>query len=579
MLYNLTILIPLYCWNQDMDKPDSERSKVKVAVRQRPFLHSSEREEPCLRILDKQSVSIMNYRDRRESVVYSFDWCYGPDNSQQELYEEAVKPELSHVLRGQNASVFAYGPTGTGKTYTMVGTSGNPGVIPRAVGDLLHASQATAQTKLWAVCISISYLEIYQEKVRDLLDTNKQDLPIRQDRNGAILVPGLTERVVDSYAQFERIFMAASRHRMTASTQLNHTSSRSHSLLMLRVVKTEQVTPFRRFFGKLHLVDLAGSEDNRRTGNSGVRLKESGSINSSLFALSKVVDALNQGFTFVPYRESKLTRLLQDSLGGSAHTVMVTNLAPEQHFLFDSTSALNFASKSKLVVNRPLTLQSQQPVMKRRLSNNDGELGRNATLATALGAENTSLIGPLLKQQKTFQMEVWERLESIERLVSHGNVQPVGLARNALKERNQQQCQPLKCGSNLMGVQPGTAGGDSMPVGVIAPFGQPRDVHPNAFLPTAVCDSEGSVKVYEAVDSNALHFNEKQKQLVLDILNHGNVRQLKALQKVGEKRAKLIISWREEHGPFTEMEDLTKVEGLTSKVVNSFWTANVMCNM
>uniref|UniRef100_UPI00358F9797 kinesin-like protein KIF22 n=1 Tax=Myxine glutinosa TaxID=7769 RepID=UPI00358F9797 len=568
-----------------MDKPDSEHSKVKVAIRLRPFrfrpfLHSSEREEPCLRILDRQSVSIMNYRDHRESVVYSFDWCYGPDNTQQELYEEAVKPELSHVLRGQNASVFAYGPTGTGKTHTMVGTSGNPGVIPRAVGDLLQASQAAAETKLWTVSFSISYLEIYQEKVRDLLDTNKQDLPIRQDRSGAILVPGLTERVIDSYTQFERIFVPASRHRMTASTQLNHTSSRSHSLLMLRVVKAEQVAPFRRFLGKLHLVDLAGSEDNRRTGNSGVRLKESRSINSSLFALSKVVDALNQGSACVPYRESKLTRLLQDSLGGSAHTVMVTNLAPEQRFLFDSTSALNFASKSKQVVNRPLTLQSQQPVMKRRLSNsNDGDLGRNALLATHHDAENTSLIEPLLKQQKTFQMEVWERLESIERLVSHGNMQPVEIALDALKERNQQQRQPLKCGSNSPVVQAGTAGGNSTPVGVVAPFGKPQDVHLNAFLPTAVCDTEGSVKVYEAVDSNAPQFNEKRKQLVLDILNHGNMRQLKALQKVGEKRAKLIISWREEHGPFTEMEDLTKVEGLTSKVVNSFWMANVTCNI
>uniref|UniRef100_UPI00358F4BB5 kinesin-like protein KIF22-A n=1 Tax=Myxine glutinosa TaxID=7769 RepID=UPI00358F4BB5 len=280
-----------------------------------------------------------------------------------------------------------------GKTHTMVGTSGNPGVIPRAVGDLLQASQAAAETKLWTVSFSISYLEIYLEKVRDLLDTNKQDLPIRQGCSGAIQDPGLTERVIDSYTQFERIFVPASRHRMTASTQLNHTSSRSHSLLMLRVVKAEQVAPFRRFLGKLHLVDLAGSEDNRRTGNSGVRLKESGSINSSLFALSKVVDALNQGSACVPYRESKLTHLLQDSLGGSTHTVMVTNLAPEQRFLFDSTSALNFASKSKQVVNRPLTLQSQQPVMKRRLSNsNDGDLGRNAAPATHHDAENTSLI-------------------------------------------------------------------------------------------------------------------------------------------------------------------------------------------
>uniref|UniRef100_UPI00358F5B8A kinesin-like protein KIF22-A n=2 Tax=Myxine glutinosa TaxID=7769 RepID=UPI00358F5B8A len=326
-----------------------------------------------------------------------------------------------------------------GKTHTMVGTSGNPGVIPRAVGDLLQASQAAVETKLWTVSFSISYLE----KVRDLLDTNKQDLPIRQGRSGAIQVPGLTERVIDSYMQFERIFVPASRHRMTASTQLNHTSGRSHSLLMLRVVTAEQVAPFRRFLGKLHLVALAGSEHNRRRGYSVVRLKESGSINSSLFALSTVVDALNRGSACVPYRESKLTRLLQDSFGGSAHTVMVTYLAPEQRFLFDSTSALNFASKSKQVVNRPLTLQSQQPVMKRRLSNsNDGDLGRNAAPATHHDAENTSLIEPLLKQQKTFQMEVWERLESIEQLVSHGNMQPVEIA------RDQQQCQPLKCGSN-----------------------------------------------------------------------------------------------------------------------------------
>uniref|UniRef100_UPI00358DF925 kinesin-like protein KIF22-A n=1 Tax=Myxine glutinosa TaxID=7769 RepID=UPI00358DF925 len=523
-----------------------------------------------------------------------------------------------------------------GKTYTTVGTSGNPGVIPRAVGDLLQASQAAVETKLWTVSFSISYLE----KVRDLLDTNKQDLPIRQGRSGAIQVPGLTERVIDSYTQFERIFVPASRHRMTASTQLNHTSSRSHSLLMLRVVTAEQVAPFRRFLGKLHLVALAGSEHNRRRGYSVVRLKESGSINSSLFALSKVVDALNRGSACVPYRESKLTRLLQDSLGGSAHTVMVTYLAPEQRFLFDSTSALNFASKSKQVVNRPLTLQSQQPVMKRRLSNsNDGDLGRNAAPATHHDAENTSLIEPLLKQQKTFQMEVWERLESIEQLVSHGNMQPVEIA------RDQQQCQPLKCGSNsptglklhrlqtlpLQVVQAGTAGGNSVPVGVIAPFGNPKDVHLNAFLLTAddllkmkYCSSFNiafhkhkcepgkqiakltrksnrqdvfllflrpllkqqktfQMEVWERLESieqlvshgnmqpveiardqqqcqplkcgsnsPAPQFNEKRKKLVPDILNHGNVRQLKALHKVGEKRAELIIKWREEHGPFTQ---------------------------
>lgn len=127
----------------------------------------------------------------------------------------------------------------------------------------------------------------------------------------------------------------------------------------VQVVRTCQALPHRQQTGKLYLVDLAGSEDNRRTGNQGIRLKESGAINLSLFTLSKVVDALNSGTAVrVPYRDSKLTRLLQDSLGGSAHSVMITNIAPEYRYYFDTFSALNFAAKSKLIVNKPFTRET-----------------------------------------------------------------------------------------------------------------------------------------------------------------------------------------------------------------------------
>lgn len=128
---------------------------------------------------------------------------------------------------------------------------------------------------------------------------------------------------------------------------------------MIQVVRTQRAPPRRQQTGKLYLVDLAGSEDNRRTGNQGIRLKESGAINLSLFTLSKVVDSLNSGTAVrVPYRDSKLTRLLQDSLGGSAHSVMITNIAPEYKYYFDTFSALNFAAKSKLIVNKPFTRET-----------------------------------------------------------------------------------------------------------------------------------------------------------------------------------------------------------------------------
>lgn len=128
---------------------------------------------------------------------------------------------------------------------------------------------------------------------------------------------------------------------------------------MIQVVRTQRAPPRRQQTGKLYLVDLAGSEDNRRTGNQGIRLKESGAINLSLFTLSKVVDSLNSGTAIrVPYRDSKLTRLLQDSLGGSAHSVMITNIAPEYKYYFDTFSALNFAAKSKLIVNKPFTRET-----------------------------------------------------------------------------------------------------------------------------------------------------------------------------------------------------------------------------
>ncbi|KAL7990101.1 hypothetical protein Chor_012767, partial [Crotalus horridus] len=299
-------------------------------------------------------MEILNWRNEMETMKYKFDAFYGEAATQHDVYMGSVKPVLHHLLKGQNASILAYGPTGAGKTYTMLGNPDHPGVIPRAVRDVLQMTRDASEDKC-KYSVSMSYLEIYQEKVLDLLQPTLRDLPIREDRNHNILLPDLTQKEITNFADFESHFLPASRKRTVASTQLNQRSSRSHAVLLVLVNQIRDWPTYSHQTAKLCLIDLAGSEDNRKTGNKGLRLKESGAINSSLFVLSKVVDALNQGLPRVPYRDSKLTRLLQDSLGGSAHSLIIANITPEKKYYFDTLTSLNFAAKSKQVVNKPFT--------------------------------------------------------------------------------------------------------------------------------------------------------------------------------------------------------------------------------
>uniref|UniRef100_H3AS99 Kinesin-like protein n=1 Tax=Latimeria chalumnae TaxID=7897 RepID=H3AS99_LATCH len=290
--------------------------------------------------------------EKLETMYYQFDAFYGDQSSQGEIYLGSVQPILSHVL---NASVFAYGPTGAGKTHTMLGDPEQPGVNPRVVRDIFQMSNDQ-----WRLSIVMPYLEIYQEKVLDMLEPKNHDLPIRyiEDKDKNIFIPKLMEQAITNFADFEKHCILASQNHMVASTELNNHSSRSHSILLLKVVKTQSISPFRQLTGKLYLIDLAGSEDNRRTGNQGIRLKESGAISSSLFIVSKVMDVLNRGLPRIPYWDSKL----QDSLGRTTHSVMITNIAPEYKYYFDTVTVLNFAAKSKQVINKPFTRETIQTV-------------------------------------------------------------------------------------------------------------------------------------------------------------------------------------------------------------------------
>ncbi|EGD83646.1 hypothetical protein PTSG_04253 [Salpingoeca rosetta] len=329
-----------------------DSGNVRVAVRVRCVLEHEQDEELCLTQADK-AIQLYNWKSPTDTLKFRFDACYNEEASQKEIFMGEVKPLLDLPLKGFNATCFAYGPTGAGKTFTMQGTKQHPGIIPRSIKHMFQlVNRRTKDTQQFTV--SMSFLEIYQEKVYDLLEPKDHDLTILQDASGSIVVPDLAEVPIQSVKDFEATYNSGLEQRATHSTALNAHSSRSHAVLTIKVQSRAcKNGEWNARVGKLHLIDLAGSEDNRKTGNVGDRMKESTAINKSLFALNQVVDAINRKQARIPYRESKLTRFLQEALGGNSVAKILTCLGPTKNMYFNTYHALNFASKSRQVVNKP----------------------------------------------------------------------------------------------------------------------------------------------------------------------------------------------------------------------------------
>nr|CAH8851471.1 unnamed protein product [Trichobilharzia regenti] len=282
---------------------------------------------------------------------FSFDHVVQPKASQLEVYEVVAKPIVADVLNGYNGTIFAYGQTSSGKTFTMEGILGDPvfqGVIPRIVHDIFnHIYQMDENLEFH---IKVSYFEIYMEKIRDLLDVSKTNLPVHEDKDRVPYVKGVTEKFV---ATPEEVFDAidegkANRH--VAVTNMNEHSSRSHSVFMINV-RQENLETQKKLHGKLYLVDLAGSEKVAKTGAEGTVLDEAKNINKSLSALGNVINALVEGSSHVPYRDSKLTRILQESLGGNARTTMVICCSPAGYNDAETKSTLMFGMRAKTIKN------------------------------------------------------------------------------------------------------------------------------------------------------------------------------------------------------------------------------------
>ncbi|KAK8137861.1 Kinesin-like protein [Apiospora sp. TS-2023a] len=336
---------------------------VRVVARIRPLLEKELDKDIIVHAASTEDgkpttlVKIPSPKNGAEEFTFAFNSVYDQQTSQEELFTAEVAPHLKSLFQGLDVTLFAYGVTGTGKTHTMRGGMklAERGVIPRLLSGVFRRSKKIAKDTDGATSVSValSYYEIYNDKVFDLLEAPEKrtpaGLPLRE-ANGKTHVVGLSERPCEDLKDFEKLYIESNLNRVTASTKLNAHSSRSHAILR---VKVTQVTEEGVLESIASAIDLAGSEDNRRTDNGKERLVESAAINKSLFVLSQCVDAISRGDRRIPFRESKMTRIL--SLGqNNGITVMILNLAPLRSYHLDTLSSLNVSSRAKRIEVREI---------------------------------------------------------------------------------------------------------------------------------------------------------------------------------------------------------------------------------
>ncbi|XP_034107479.1 kinesin-like protein KIF3A [Drosophila sulfurigaster albostrigata] len=341
---------------------DDEIENVRVVVRSRP-MDKNELATGALSAIqvDKinRAITVVkpNATANEPPKTYYFDNVFDGASNQLDLYVDTARPIVDKVLEGYNGTILAYGQTGTGKTYTMSGNPDSPqtkGIIPNAFAHIFgHIAKARENQKF---LVRVSYMEIYNEEVRDLLGKDvSKSLEVKERPDIGVFVKDLSGYVVHNADDLENIMRLGNKNRAVGATKMNQESSRSHAIFSITVESSELgeggVQHVR--MGKLQLVDLAGSERQSKTQASGQRLKEATKINLSLSVLGNVISALVDGkSTHIPYRNSKLTRLLQDSLGGNSKTVMCATISPADCNCMETISTLRYASRAKNIQNR-----------------------------------------------------------------------------------------------------------------------------------------------------------------------------------------------------------------------------------
>lgn len=333
--------------------PNSSNTSIKVVARFRPQnkVELSSGGEPIVDFENEQSCAI---NSKEGTGSFTFDRVFPMDSKQTDIFDFSIRPTVDDILNGYNGTVFAYGQTGAGKSYTMMGSDIDDdigkGIIPRIV-EQIFASILTSPSNI-EYTVRVSYMEIYMERIRDLLVPQNDNLPVHEEKSRGVYVKGLLEVYVSSVQEVYEVMRRGGTARAVAATNMNQESSRSHSIFVITVTQKNLETGSAKS-GQLFLVDLAGSEKVGKTGASGQTLEEAKKINKSLSALGMVINALTDGkSTHIPYRDSKLTRILQESLGGNSRTTLIINCSPSSYNDAETISTLRFGVRAKAIKNK-----------------------------------------------------------------------------------------------------------------------------------------------------------------------------------------------------------------------------------
>uniref|UniRef100_UPI00358F8609 chromosome-associated kinesin KIF4-like n=1 Tax=Myxine glutinosa TaxID=7769 RepID=UPI00358F8609 len=338
---------------------------VRVAIRCRPLVPRELAEgcKTCISFVPGEPQIIVG-----TEKAFTFDYTFDPATEQEEVFNVTVVPLLRGIFNGYNATVLAYGQTGSGKTFTMGGTYTTSqddyevGVIPRVIHHLFDGISQRSEIEF---VLKVSYLEIYNEEIIDLLHNSKEHLvlSIREDAKEDLKVAGLTEKIVCTAEEMVRCLELGNSARSVGSTAMNAQSSRSHAIFTISMEQKRGEQRDSYCCGKFHLVDLAGSERQKKTKAEGDRLKEGININRGLLCLGNVISALGEDSgrkNHIPYRDSKLTRMLQDSLGGNSHTLMVACISPADAHLEETVNTLRYADRARKIKNKPIVNRDPQ---------------------------------------------------------------------------------------------------------------------------------------------------------------------------------------------------------------------------
>lgn len=417
-----------------MENEDECVTTVRVAVRCRPQ-SSKELSEGQTIITEFPSGSQVKLAAKGDANKFEFDHVFSPATTQDYVYECLGEPLLVKAFDGFNSTVFAYGQTGSGKTHTMMnhlGSKDQRGLIPRISDGLFQRiDELSREHEHRKFLVQCSFLEIYNEVLYDLLvprskQTSKGGLEIKEQKGIGVFVQGLSEVVIETSAKLNKLIEDGFEQRSTGATKMNDVSSRSHCIFMIKLHQKDVTDESKNTFSKVNLVDLAGSERAKSTEASGDRLKEGANINKSLSALGNVINALSsmagskKGSVFVPYRNSKLTRVLQESLGGNSLCTMMAAISPSSANADETLSTLNYAKRAKTIkvtatkneeANQIRQLQDEVEALKRKLEGQAaGSMG---------SSERTELVGKYegqIEELQAFMKQSWEDKQKLSEM-------------------------------------------------------------------------------------------------------------------------------------------------------------------